>query len=349
MRVAFVSNGLNTGGSERTTVNLANGLSQIDGMDVFVITGSPRENEYELAKNIGRLAVLEKNIFKDSLTIRRVSKQYSFDIVIGMGIFDNFCVCIANHFIKTKMIISERNDPKHDRLSWKSKLLRNILYPKADGYVFQTQEAKMFYKKSIQKKGTVIHNPVKKGLPKRIGGRQEIIAVGRLDKQKNYEFLIGAFMNVHRRFPNYILRIFGKGPEEENLKNIVESNNLENSVIFEGFKIDVHEDIKKADIFVLSSDYEGMPNSLMEAMAMGFPVIATNCPCGGPRELIQNGINGLLVDSGNYAEMEKQIISLIEDRNLNKALSNCAKNINDTHSLNNICNQWKEYFDMLIG
>ena len=350
MKVAFVSNGLSSGGSERTTVNLANGLNSFLDIDVSVITGEIKENEYSLNSNIKRYPLLKKNIIKDSWTIQKIVKQQGLDVVVGMGIFDNFCVCIASFFSKAKMIISERNDPEHDRLSWKSKLLRTLLYPTVDAYVFQTEGAKSFYNKRIQKHGVVIHNPVRDDLPLRsINPKKEIVAFGRLEKQKNCGMLIKAFSKVHLQYPEYRLRIYGQGSEEEHLKQIVANLKLQSVVLFEGFNLSVHDSIKDSDIFVLSSNYEGMPNSLMEAMAMGFPVVSTDCPSGGPRELIENHKNGVLVNVNDSDEMANEIINLIRCDKLKSEIGQNALQIRQTHSIISICSEWRKLFKSIVG
>ena len=261
-----------------------------------------------------------------------------------MGIYANFCVCMSNFGLKTKMVISERNSPLHDHLSKKSKLLRFLVYRNADAYVFQTQEAKKFYSKSIQKRGCVIHNPIRSDLPIKTDiNRKEIVAVGRLMPQKNYEMLLHAIKKVHDRHSEFTLRIFGEGRSRNNLERLVSKIGIKDIVKFEGFTLDVHDQIKDSAIYVLSSDFEGMPNSLMEAMSMGFPVISTDCPCGGPAELIQNGKNGILVPVGDSDKMAMEINRLIEEPGECLKLGKNAMKIGQTHSQDVIVQQWLKF------
>lgn len=353
MRIAFVSEGLSGGGSERQTVVLADAFSSDKKDQIYLITGSKRENEYAISGKIERLCVLNGNrqLFKDTIILLKIIKEHKLDVIIGMGIYANLLVSFARLLGgKAQVVISERNDPRHDNLSYKSKVLRKFLYWRADGYVFQTKEEKKYYSKRIQKKGMVIHNSVKNEIPYRTDiSNKEIVAVGRLMPQKNYSLLLEAFYIVYKNYPEYILRIFGIGTEEEKLKKICRKLQIEQNVVFEGFQINVHQQIADSDIYVLSSDYEGMPNSLMEAMAMGFPVVATDCYGGGPGELIQDGVNGLLTPIGDAEKMAEQIMELIGDKSLKLSIAQQAMEIRETHSEKRIAEMWKVYIKNIRG
>ncbi len=344
MKVAFINTDINGGGAERATVNLANGLCELDDMEVYLFTGQKKENEYKVNSKIKRCCILRERLFKDIFALRKELINEKIDIAIGMGIYSNFCVCIVNFGLKTKMVISERNSPLHDHISKKSKALRFLVYRNADAYVFQTQEAKKFYSKGIQNKGCVIHNPVRSGLPVKTNiNKKEIVAIGRLMPQKNYEMLLHAIKIVHERYSDVVLRIFGEGRYRDNLERLVFKLGIQDVIKFEGFSLDVHEQIKDSSIFVMSSDFEGMPNSLMEAMSMGFPVISTNCPCGGPGELIKDGENGILIPVGDSDRMAIEIIRLIENPRECLKLGENAIKIRQTHSQDVIVQKWLEF------
>lgn len=343
-RIVFVIHSLYGGGAERFTANLANALCE--EYKVYIITGKNRKGEYELHPEIEKLDFLRlDNFILDTINIRKFCDRKKCDILIGIDIYANRCVCLANIFFKPITIISERNDPKHNKLSWKSKLLIKLLYWKADLFVFQTQEAKTFYAKSIQARSKVIHNPVIRGLPERNEpSKKEIVAIGRLEEQKDYITLIKGFYIVVQKYSEYILKIYGCGSCEKKLKELVKDLKLEKHVFFEGFSNCVHEKIKSAELFIMTSKYEGMPNALMEAMAMGFPVISTDCPCGGPRELICNGENGILIPVGNEFVLAEKILFLIENKGIAKQMGQNAKEIRETHSVFQIAEQWKDLF-----
>lgn len=349
MNIAFVNQSLSGGGAERATVNLANGLCAKEDINVFVITGIKKDNDYKLSDKVKRTCLITNKLSSDSKQIKKYLIDNKIDVAVGMGIYANFCLCMINsRKTKTKIVISERNSPKHDHISQKSRLLRFLIYRRADGYVFQTKQAQKFYSKKIQSRSTVIHNPVKTDLPYRTDKHnKEIVAVGRLMPQKNYDLLLRAFSELRKRNKDYILRIFGEGKEEERLRNLCKDLGIENVTRFEGFCTNVHEKIKDSDIFVMSSDFEGMPNSLMEAMAMGFPVISTDCPCGGPAELIINGENGLLTSVGNIDNLTECILNFVNNTGLKYKLSENAVEIRNTHSIDAIVSKWMGYFNTL--
>lgn len=344
-KIAFVIHHLCGGGAERFTANIANALCK--EYKVYIVTGKIREDEYELCPQVERANFLRlDNFIIDTINIRRFCNKKQCDVLIGIDIYANRCVCLANFFLKPLTIISERNDPEHNRLSWKSKLFIKLLYWKADLFVFQTQEAKAFYSKSIQKRSKVIHNPVVAGLPERNRcTNKEIVTMGRLENQKDHVTLIKAFNRVAQKYPAYSLKIYGVGSYKKKLEGLVRELKLDKHVSFEGFSDSVHEEIKSAEIFVMSSKYEGMPNALIEAMAMGFPVISTDCPCGGPRELIHNGENGILIPVGDEIVLAEKIAFLIENKKFAEQMGKNAKKIKETHSIYYISKQWKKMFE----
>jgi glycosyltransferase involved in cell wall biosynthesis len=180
------------------------------------------------------------------------------------------------------------------------------LYKKADGFVFQTEDAAKYFEGIIKCDSKIIPNPINpKFIKEPYKGEREknIVTVGRLESQKNQKMLIEAFGKIESKYPEYSLLIYGDGSKKEELQDLIKEKGLENKVILKGKIDDVENVIDKAKMFVLSSDYEGMPNALMEAMALGLPCISTDCPCGGPRYLMENGKSGLLVPVGNSDAM----------------------------------------------
>lgn len=340
-RIAFFVYELGGGGAERTAVVLANSFAE-RGKEVFVFSGPPKDNEYQLNKNIERVELYNNHSFlKDTITLRRYLNIYNIDVCIAVGIYPNLVASFANVLLKTRVIIYEQNAPKEDKLSRKTKLLRKILYRHADFYVFQTKEERDFYCKNIRERSKVIYNPLIDQLPKRVCTKKEIVAIGRLRPQKNYKLMIDAFSMIHPKHTDYVLRVYGKGTDEEILKKYVKDHGLENNVVFEGFTLDVHDAIKSSDIYVLSSDYEGMPNTLMEAMGMGFPVVSTDCAGGGPRTLIKDGENGLLVPVGDAVKFADAILKYIDNPLLKESCAKNATKIYDECGIDVIMNHWE--------
>ncbi len=148
-----------------------------------------------------------------------------------------------------------------------------------------------------------------------------------------------AFSDFHKEYPDYVLEIYGKGELEETLKKNTAEMGLGERVIWHGFCPDVRKRIADAGMYVLSSDFEGISNSMLEAMAMGIPVIATDCPIGGCAEYIQNGKNGLLVPVGDRKAMADAMKRLAEDQGLAASVSENGSRIREEFPIRVIADQ----------
>lgn len=222
-----------------------------------------------------------------------------------------------------------------------------MTYHLSDGFVFQTKEAKMYFSKSIQKRSAVIPNPVfvdEKYIKKNYSGKiNYIVSVGRLEKQKNYKMLIDAFAEIVSDIDNCRLTIYGEGSIRGELERYINEKGLIDKVLLPGRINNIHEKLMESDLFVLSSDYEGMSNALMEAMAIGLPCISTDCPIGGSAELIENHKNGLLVPVGDKDKLKEAIRHLVSNNNLASEMGENAKFIRKSNSLQQISDMWEGY------
>lgn len=349
-KIAVYNYNIFGGGSERFTIVLSKGLADL-GYEVLLLTGPIHESEYSVAENVKRIVIHSQMSFVKNLKeLYEYLNRNKVEVCVAIGIYPNLVAAATKcFFLSTKIILSERNAPKEDVLSWKSKVLRFLFYRFADAFVFQTLEAKAFYSKQIQKKGVVIPNPLKEGLPKRGEVRsKQIVAVGRLMPQKNYALLLNAFAEVCSWNNDYTLHIYGQGNLEHDLRLLSKELGIDNRVVFEGFVLDVHERIKNADIYVMTSDFEGLPNALMEAMAMGFPVISTDCPAGGPRMLITNEQNGLLIPVKDKNALVLALKKYIEESEWRENIAFQARKVSNKYSMINIIHIWhdflKQYF-----
>lgn len=348
MKICIIVGSLTGGGAERFASILASNLSNHN--DIKLVTFKKNNIEYPLSKTVTR-----ENL-DISINYSGIKKFYSFiknnnyDIFIGIDLLPNILLSSVKLWNKNiKVIISERNAPKQTKLNIVWKILRYFLYEHADRIVFQTDGAKNAYKKRIAAKGQVIFNPLRKDIPFRNNNIQkEIISVGRLNLQKNYELLLYAFRDIYKDYPNYKLRIFGQGAEEENLKKLCKKLGIESRVLFEGYKKDVNECMKNSEIFVMTSKYEGMPNALIEAMAMGFPVISSDCPSGGPRSLIQDHENGLLFENDNLGSLIFCLREVLDSPELRKKLSENSIKIREKLDENLIIKRWQELIENVV-
>lgn len=340
----FIIGALSFGGAERVICNIANKLAEI-GDEVVLIAVHNRESAYSIDERVRVINGLSgKRPLSKLITLRRIVKEEKPKATLSFLTHINLFAILATLGVDTRLVISERNDPAREPKNLVRRLMRKFLYPLSDGFAFQTEQAKDFFSKYIQDRSTIIPNPVfvdAVEMPKT--RKKKIVNVGRLVHQKRQDDLIRTFKIINEIFPDYTLDIFGEGPEKENLNSLIKSLKLEHAVSLKGSVKNLHDQIKDASIFVLTSDFEGMPNALMEAMALGIPCISTDCPVGGPRELIRHMENGLLVPVSDKKELVKAIELLIKNKQRQEKFSNESIKVLEDYSLEKISTQWREF------
>lgn len=352
MKILFYIGNLRKGGAERVVATLSNKL--VEKNEVIIITTTDEKVEYSLDKSIKLFSLKNfdgnKNpLVKNIIYLKRLKdyiKEIDPDIILGFLPEPSYRLLILKPFIKSPVIISDRNYPKIEYASLKSRTIMKFLYKRADGFVFQTDEARDYFCKKIQDKSIVIANPVDDRFlkTKYVGYKStEFINVGRLNEQKNQILLIESFKDVIKKYPNYKLLIYGEGSLKNELSMYIKDNKLNNNVKLCGNVDDIDNILKDKKGFILSSKYEGMPNALMEAMAVGVPCISTDCPCGGPRELIKNNINGLLVKSNDKNELVSAMYKIIENDKMCKKIAMSAKKNMNNYSCDKIVSKWFEF------
>ena len=219
-----------------------------------------------------------------------------------------------------RRITSERNDPAYKSEEYR----RHGLYAfsRSDLTVFQSERVRSSFPAAIREKSCVIHNPVEVTCAASEKKEKKIVAVGRFMPQKNHAMLIRAFAAFHRTHPGYTLCFYGEGMMEEEMRSLVAACGLCGAVRIEGFSDDVHREIRDAEMFVLSSDYEGLSNALMEAMMMGLAVISTDC--AGSEELLEDGVNGLVIPRGDEGALLRAMERLAGDPELRESVARRA-------------------------
>lgn len=350
MRILFTIGTLGGGGAERNVSLLANALVN-EGHRVGILTTWGDERAYELDSRVEYMTLIAGNrnkyikFIKQVYMIRPAIKKYSPDLIISFLSDVNSCVLLRTRFLKYKVIISERNDPHIDPTIKVFRILRKFMYPFADGYVFQTPDARDYFTKTIKNKpNIVIPNAVRGNLPVHIDNDSKVIVTSsRLAPQKNLPLLIQAFEIVLNKYSDCELHIYGQGPLETELQHLIQQKKLQEKVKLKGFTKSVCEKVNEAEIFALSSDYEGMSNSMLEALAMGMPVVVTDCPIGGARMLIEDGVNGILVPVNDKESMANAIVDLLENETKRRELGENALKIRESNSVANIINMWQDF------
>ena len=339
------------GGAERVLCQLANHL--VTTGEVIMLVSHRSENEYELDGRVNKyyLDELENGatLVKQVKNIRKFIKNEKPDIAISFLPEANFRLLIANWGLKTKTLISIRNDPQKEYASNIYKAIANILYPFADGIVFQTKSAQEYFPAKVQRKSRIIMNQVVSSffLTEHLS-EDYYVATGRLNPQKNYFLMIDAFDKLVKQYPESELRIYGEGELRERLQKYIEELSLEKNIKLMGRSDNISEVLSHAKCFLLSSDFEGMPNGLLEALAVGVPCIATDCPCGGPSTVIENGVNGILTPVKNTEKFYEALQEIEDSPDRRKALSKIAKQKAEEFSPTKVFEEWGAFIEQII-
>lgn len=352
-KVLFYIDSMQKGGANRVMANLVDFFSKKRYEVILIndIISDSKVPEYELNPLARRiiLNVAESNALLSNLKrikkLRKIILEEYPDCILSFMGPPNVRMLLASMFLSCRKIVSVRNDPNREYGKNKiKKIVTNGIFGLADGCVFQTEDASKYFSKRVRRKSTIIVNPVDEVFFNTPSSekRKNIITVGRLYPQKNHKLLIQAFANISPKYPDEKLIIFGDGPLKDELEKYASSLGIEEHVIFPGTISNVNIELSKAKVFVLSSDYEGLPNALMEAMACGTAVISTNCPCGGPKYLLEKSNSGILVPCNNVNEMAKAISIMMSEEN-NNSYRNRAKKKSIEFLPETVFDKWENF------
>lgn len=351
-KILIVTECLGIDGPERVISELSSEWRK-EGHDVTIVLTCSKERNatYEITNDITTIAIDSKGIkpiklLKDALKIRKLLRTDMTIVGVSLMLSTSFSLSLAGIGLKNKIVLSERNDPHKVPFKWYQRKMRDLSLWLADSCVFQTEDARKYFCNRIQRKGRIILNPVNPLLPNPFDGvrRKEFVAVGRLARQKNFPLLINSFKVFNERISDYKLTIYGEGPERADLQVLIDKHGLSEIVKMPGFSTNVYEKIVDCIAYVSSSDFEGMSNSMLEAMSMGMTVICTDCPIGGARQVIKSGENGLLVPTGSVDAMMAAMIEVVENPELARRMAANASDLRYKLNVETISKHWLTLF-----
>lgn len=355
MKIAMFAGSLTRGGTERVVVTLAENFIK-RGHEVLVVTPIKAENEYEISPSIKRIISdltpdemggRIGNIFKRWKKLENIWRTEKIDVILSFIGRNNFSALISARRVDIPVAVAVRADPKMEYCSAKDRIMMKLLYPKAAAVILQTHDSEAFFPNNVRKLSVILKNPINpaffedySGSADTAAGPHRIVSVGRIDENKNHRMLINAFNSIKDDIPEYSLEIIGEGELRNELKALVKSLDIEDRVSLPGSCDNVAKKIYGADLFVLCSDTEGVPNTLLEAMALGIPAISTDCPCGGPKDIIVPGKNGFLVPVGDAQSLADCMYKVLGDEELRKSISLSAKKTASEFSEDKVVEEW---------
>lgn len=354
-RVLIFIDKISYSGASKIVCWVSNGLLRA-GIDVTLVTHQKQDAARMLDSRVHciQLEVGQGNRISRGLRsiakLRKLIKSGDYGLCIGFLPTECFYMRVATAFLGVPMIVCERSDPYLER-----GLIADIgrfSYRFADGAVFQTEGAKNFFPLSLQKRSVVIPNPAFQNKTAMIpyAQRGDTIAYsGRLHiRQKRQDVLLRAFSQVCKTNDSVQLVLYGDGPDRQELKRLAINLHIDGRVHFAGRINNVEEAISSSKLLVLSSDYEGIPNVILEALQMGVPVVSTDCSPGGAALLIQNGVNGFLAKRDSVADLADKIQQVLDNTELAAQMAAHAPQITQRFREEDVLNEWIQYIETFL-
>lgn len=346
-----------SGGAERQITMLANAMAE-RGHEVHFLVLSEYNKKYEISPSVQVHDLTEKEkkalhpIIGRYKALKQAYKEIKPEVTIHYNLQSAYLTAAMPKMAYCKSIYSERGDPYDKEYDGLLGVTRNWCVKRIDGFMFQSEGARDFFGAEVAKRSVVIHNsvsvPVEKyPIPERRDNR--IVSVGRLHEQKNIPLMIDAFAQIACEFPECTLENYGDGLLRDSLQQKIDQLGLTDRIKLLPARKDVFEAIRTARLFVLSSDFEGMPNALMEAMALGLPCIATDCRPGGARTLIEDGINGFVVPRMNINALADKMRYVLSHSDVANTIASGGRKIAETHTEQLIFDKWENFIKEVIS
>lgn len=364
MKIVFLTNSIGFGGAEKMMAFVANSLCKRNHNVRIINFNSVAEEinsslqvfdsrvhvlSYSGVKN-GQIARLKKLAF----AFKNISKDNA-EVIIGFTAFPNYVGRIVGSLKGIPSIMSERGNPyiTIDKNNLHSRLELAIIN-KSIGGVFQIAGAKAFYGEKLQERSIIIPNPIFIKEPINFvpyeNREKNIVSVGRLDNyQKRYDIMIKAFSLFVKKHSDWRLKLYGDGSDVEKIKGWITEEGIDEKVSLMGVTKNPMRDISTDGMFLITSDFEGISNSLLEAMAIGMPCVSTDSTPGGARMLIQDGINGLLAPIGDPKSIASAMCKFVENPRLAKSCGNNARDVINRFDADKLINCWEDYIKKIVN
>lgn len=359
-KICFFSGDITrSGGTERVTVEVANGLSKLnDKYSIYILSlfNTNSTTFFKITNNVEQHCLFnnsvnyKKNYIKIVLNIRKFLKENEIDIFVDVdSILDIFSVP-ATRFMKTKLVSWEHFN-FYENLGVKFRDIGRKLASKyADHILTITEEDLGYFKENLHIKGTIsnIYNPITLNTSRYQYNTQSkiIISAGRLTYQKGFDRLVDVASEVFRENDDWTWIVLGEGEDRYLIEDKIKKYNLQEKIVLKGNVSNIEDYYKESAIFVLTSRFEGLGMVILEALNNDIPVISFDCPVG-PKEIIKDGENGYLIPQNNINEMANKINLLIQDDQRRISFSKCARKGLEKFDVNTIIKEWDSLLSSL--
>ncbi|MFT4232621.1 MAG: glycosyltransferase [Leucobacter sp.] len=350
-RVLFLSHELGGGGAERVTVNLANYLVEKE-WPVYLLPLQVGLPPYPIDSRVNVDTGIPQGGSRYARGLRKLSyivralRVFKPDVVVSLDAGFPY-LALPTLGTPFKLVTQLATDPTYQMARGRSfHLMYNRVFANSDRIVFQTEGARDFFREGVRRKGVILSNPLRHDLvhnPSPFEDRdKEIVSFGRLIPQKRPDVLVAAFAEFHKKYPDYHLSMFGDGELEQKVRSQIQGLGLNDVVTLSGFRADIHDRIRNAGMYVLSSDVEGLPNAMLEAMAMGIPSVCTDCAPGGAREMIERYKCGELTSAGDPKALAAAMDKVVSNPALADEFIAAGAAVGHDLSGDRIYEQWAE-------
>lgn len=363
MKILCHINSLGKGGAERVMATLIDKFIE-DGHEVVLATIWTADDEYTVSDKVKRISVglydsenglgRFAKLYKRYARLHDAIKSEKPDVILSFTRNANYRAILAASGCKVPVVVSERNNPATSYPGWKHKLMVEAIYSKAARIVCQTTMARDYFSAKLRDKSVIIANPLNPkylNVSSAANRSKRIVTAGRLNGVKNQKMLLEAMLKVHEKYPDYIAEIYGSAEGDntvDRLKQFIQDNKMGEYVKLMGDSNTLESDLVGATCFTMTSNHEGMPNALIEAMAIGVPVISTDCPGGACKQIVANSDSGYLVPVGDSDALSQAIIHIINEPEEADDKAKRAMYVRDDMNPDKIYDKWMECLNACI-